>query len=166
MSCDALRCTGQPIGSLPTMTTIELTSVQSIFNFAIPLSEGGPDSLSANTSLLGLHKYDTHAVQVEDVRSRETGFSLDEQGFEFHKAPTSFQDFADDDAIRSAYYREVEQLAKRMYASEFMINVEAIVLTAPIAPAQTVRTPSVTLSGRHPVPAGRPLKARVLALLV
>ena len=51
-----------------------------------------------------------HAVSIRDARPLAVDLSLDEEGFELLQAPTAFASFDDPDAIRSAYYAEVERL--------------------------------------------------------
>lgn len=51
-------------------------------------------------------------VVVKDVRGRETEFSLDRNGFKFHKHQSVEKDFVDDEQIKSTYYKETEQLLK------------------------------------------------------
>ncbi|OQN97501.1 hypothetical protein B0A48_16654 [Cryoendolithus antarcticus] len=58
------------------------------------------------------HKFNTQHVDIEDVRGHETDFTLDENGFELLRAPTTFTDFHNSDAVTSHYYAEAEALLK------------------------------------------------------
>ncbi|MGD9604365.1 MAG: CmcJ/NvfI family oxidoreductase [Gammaproteobacteria bacterium] len=46
-------------------------------------------------------------VRIEDGRPRATGFSLDVEGFAFHRQHTAFRDFYDPAAVQARYYPEV-----------------------------------------------------------
>ncbi|KAF2733660.1 hypothetical protein EJ04DRAFT_494853 [Polyplosphaeria fusca] len=53
-----------------------------------------------------------HLVTVRDVSGREHEYTLDGNGFQFHKHVSIEKDFLDDDQIKAQYYPEVEQLLK------------------------------------------------------
>ena len=55
-------------------------------------------------------QYDGHAVAIRNARPLAAELSLDVEGFALLRAPSAFADFHDDEAIRSAYYPEVERL--------------------------------------------------------
>ena len=55
---------------------------------------------------------DAFNVVISDVRGREVDFSLDQQGFEFHKHESSEKDFNSDEIVRSVVYDEVKELLK------------------------------------------------------
>lgn len=55
---------------------------------------------------------DERKVRIEDARGRESEFTLDRNGFELVRAPTSVSDFYDPDEIKRVYYPEVEQLLR------------------------------------------------------
>lgn len=55
---------------------------------------------------------ETHAVTVHDVSRREKEYTLDKNGFQFHKHTSVEKDFADDEQIKAQYYVETEQLLK------------------------------------------------------
>jgi hypothetical protein len=55
---------------------------------------------------------EVHNVTVHDVTGQEDKFTLDGNGFQFHKHTSVEKDFVDDDQIKSQYYAETEQLLK------------------------------------------------------
>ena len=54
-----------------------------------------------------------YSVQINDARGQESEFALDSAGFQFVNHASIECDFNDEDRIRTAYYREVEDLLKR-----------------------------------------------------
>ena len=57
-------------------------------------------------------QYVAQTVSVRDGRSIVDTLSLDRNGFELRGHASGFTDFRDDDAVRAAYYPEIEQLVK------------------------------------------------------
>jgi hypothetical protein len=55
-------------------------------------------------------EFDAHRVTIRNARPLAADLSLDVQGFALLHAPSGFADFQDDEAIRAAYYPEVERL--------------------------------------------------------
>jgi len=55
---------------------------------------------------------ETHHVTVHDVSGREDEYSLDANGFQFHRHVATEKDFLDDDQIKASYFPETEQLLK------------------------------------------------------
>lgn len=55
---------------------------------------------------------EVHKVLVRDVRGKENQFTLDVNGFQFHKHTAQEKDFVDDAQIQDGYYKETEQLLK------------------------------------------------------
>jgi hypothetical protein len=55
---------------------------------------------------------DEREVQIEDVRGRETEFTLDRNGFALVNAPTAVADFYGEQEIKRVYYPEVERLLR------------------------------------------------------
>ncbi|KAI8978771.1 hypothetical protein BD414DRAFT_421802 [Trametes punicea] len=57
---------------------------------------------------------DPRAVIVHDARGREDEFSLDVHGFQFMKHVSAEKEFVDEDAIKTRYYKEIEELLKNV----------------------------------------------------
>lgn len=59
---------------------------------------------------------DTRAVIVHDARGKveEYGLSLDTSGFDFVKSKSTEKDFTDEEAITKGYYKEIEELLKKV----------------------------------------------------
>ncbi|KAI2616844.1 hypothetical protein GGR54DRAFT_609055 [Hypoxylon sp. NC1633] len=58
------------------------------------------------------HEFVDHHISVTDVRGTEDQFTLDKNGFQFCKLPTSLRkdDFDSDEIVRSQLYSEVKEL--------------------------------------------------------
>lgn len=69
-------------------------------------------------------EYDPYAVRIRNARPIAASLSLDVEGFALLRAPSTFADFKDDDAIRSAYYPEVERLLAEATGAELVINFD------------------------------------------
>ena len=61
---------------------------------------------------------DTQPVTIHDIAGQEADFTLDKQGFQIAKHVSSEKDFVDDDAIKTQYYDEVEQILKDAYVPQ------------------------------------------------
>ena len=55
-----------------------------------------------------------HDVVVHDVRGKEDTVGLDKTGFQFVKHISTEKDFDDEERIQSVYYKEVEDLLKKV----------------------------------------------------
>jgi hypothetical protein len=65
---------------------------------------------------------DPQEVTIEDARGREAEFTLDRNGFQLLKAPTTVADFYSPDEIKRVYYPEVAQLLRdRLGASRVFV---------------------------------------------
>ncbi|KAL7621070.1 hypothetical protein AAE478_008382 [Parahypoxylon ruwenzoriense] len=53
-----------------------------------------------------------HQVHITDVTGREAEFTLDGNGFQYHRHTAEEKDFIDDDHIKAVYYPETEKLLK------------------------------------------------------
>ncbi|KAI2782095.1 amino acid permease-domain-containing protein [Daldinia loculata] len=56
--------------------------------------------------------FESYPVHITDVTGREDEFTLDKNGFQFHRHVAQEKDFLDDDHIKAVYYPETEQLLK------------------------------------------------------
>ncbi|KAF2165565.1 hypothetical protein M409DRAFT_23861 [Zasmidium cellare ATCC 36951] len=64
-------------------------------------------------------KRDMQDIDVLDASGRETEFTLDAAGFQFTQHRSSFQDFRDEEAVKTEYYAEVTELAKTITGASF-----------------------------------------------
>ncbi|KAI9158401.1 Aspirochlorine biosynthesis protein N [Paramyrothecium foliicola] len=73
------------------------------FNYVETPPEGEPQRNFSDSA---------HPVTIQDVRGRETDYSLDHDAFQVitDVAPSKETEFVDDDSIKKNYYPEVEQL--------------------------------------------------------
>jgi hypothetical protein len=58
-------------------------------------------------------KEDTWPAVIHDVRGREDTVGLDKTGFKFVRHVSSEKEFVDEEAIKTRYYQEVEELLKK-----------------------------------------------------
>jgi len=56
----------------------------------------------------------THIAPINDIRGHESEFTLDTSGFQVVKSTTAEKDFTDDEKIKTEYYKEVEDLLKKV----------------------------------------------------
>jgi hypothetical protein len=54
----------------------------------------------------------TQNVTIHDVSGSEQDYTLDKNGFQFHKHTSVEKEFVDDEQIKAQYYAETEQLLK------------------------------------------------------
>lgn len=55
-----------------------------------------------------------HVVPINDIRGHESEYTLDKNGFQVVKYRTAEKDFKDEEQIKSGYYKEVEELLKKV----------------------------------------------------
>jgi hypothetical protein len=67
-----------------------------------------PDGLPQNNISV-----ETINTVIHDIRGKEDTVSLDTTGFEFVQYPSEEKEFVDEEAIRTRYYKEVEELLKK-----------------------------------------------------
>ena len=56
----------------------------------------------------------THLVPINDIRGHESEYTLDKNGFQVVHAPSKEKEFKDDESIKTGYYKEVEELLKKV----------------------------------------------------
>src|SRR5690242_2995078 len=61
---------------------------------------------------------DEHTVHIEDVRPRTGELALERNGFVLLREPSAVRDFYNTKEVRSVYYREIEELVKRLLGAE------------------------------------------------
>lgn len=123
------------------------TAVATTIPYIFPSSDiGYPGTGSAF-----LAERDHVPTTVNDARGRESSFSLDRQGFEFHGHTASEKEFPDDkERIKASYYPEIVSLIKEKYVSPFGTYlpavgcVEADVLSPTTGPAPHASSRSTT----------------------
>lgn len=86
--------------------------VNSTLNYYLDPSKGGHTSYQIGVSDYYRRKFDTHPVQIYDVRGREDKFLLDTHGFQHCKHISAEKNFDNDDQVRDVVYPEVEELLK------------------------------------------------------
>jgi hypothetical protein len=101
---------------------------------------------------------DPHTVAVHDLRPLAVPPSLDREGFALTRRPSVFADFTDEDALKSIYYRECEEIvgdatgARRVVVFDHtirrhMAGVADRAASMPRQPATRVHNDYTELSG-------------------
>ena len=85
--------------------------------------------------------YRDFKVEVQDGRPRAAEFSLDRQAFKLVEHDTKVRDFYDSDEVKTAYYREVEELIKRETGASKVVIFDHTVRTADNAVERGLRQP-------------------------
>lgn len=80
-------------------------------------------------------EYDPHPVLIADARPFADTLSLDVEGFALLQASTTFADFHDEEAIRGAYYPEVERLIASATGAALVVNFDHNIRSAARAAA-------------------------------
>jgi hypothetical protein len=62
-------------------------------------------------------KIENRKVAITDIRQNSSQPSLEREGFELMHSPTNVADLNDDDAVRNAYYPEIEALLKKRFGA-------------------------------------------------
>jgi hypothetical protein len=66
-------------------------------------------------------QYETHAVQVENLRGRAKAATLDKNGFQFFHHPAKHTSFANDEEIVREYYPESIELLKQLTGASHVV---------------------------------------------
>jgi hypothetical protein len=85
--------------------------------------------------------YRDFKVEMHDGRSRASEFSLDRQAFKLVNHDTKVRDFYDNEEVKTAYYREVEELIKRETGASKVVIFDHTVRTADKAVERGLRQP-------------------------
>ncbi len=64
-------------------------------------------------------------VAIRDLRPLAASFSLDREGFELRRAKTTLANLYDDDAVKSAYYPEIEALLRAAMGARRVVVFDA-----------------------------------------
>jgi hypothetical protein len=87
--------------------------VETTLNYHKPNEDGSPPSPTyVDRPETYERPVDTHNVTIHDVSGSEQEYTLDKNGFQFHKHKSVEKDFVDDEQIKAQYYAETEQLLK------------------------------------------------------
>ena len=88
------------------------TSVKTTLNYYLDPAVGGHSSVDLGTAGYYRLKFDEQPVKITDIRGHEQDFDLTKNGFQYYKHTSQEKNFRDENAIKDAYYKEVEQLMK------------------------------------------------------
>src|SRR6266404_3700549 len=91
---------------------------------------------------------------VHDIRGKENIASLDTTGFEFVRHVSEEENFTDEEAIRTRYYTEVEELIKKQTGAKKILIFDHTIRQAQLSPKNLdsldVNSSSVCYDIRHP----------------
>ena len=79
-----------------------------------PPVDGGENHVFIGTASSYRHKMDTHIVPINDMRGSEQSFTLDKQGFQFHKHQSVEKAFNDLNAVKTVVYTETAELLRKV----------------------------------------------------
>jgi len=128
----------------------DLVSTQ--LNYSVPPADGSkPWSVAGDVDpetgqLRGNYSWQSYPVQIENIRGKESEFTLQTSGFAYHVAPTSHTNFDDDEAIKASYYPESEEWLKKLTGAKHVVLFDHTVRRN--KPGDIDDTPQ----NRHPVP--------------
>ena len=91
---------------------------------------------------------DIHEVPIFDAWSIKQSMSTDRQGFEYHDFDPSFQQFDNDDAVKTAFYAQVVAYVKQHTGAARVVVFDHTIrkrLPADLAAQTTVQRPAVML---------------------
>ncbi|OBT75620.1 hypothetical protein VF21_05157 [Pseudogymnoascus sp. 05NY08] len=114
-STAATTVTEQPANEMHTTLNGQPANVvHTTLNYFLDPKLGGHVDITPGTAGFYRRKYDTHPVDIHDIRGREADFNLDKQGFQIYKHSSAEKDFQDDDQIKAVYYPETEEWLKKV----------------------------------------------------
>ncbi|UNI18461.1 hypothetical protein JDV02_004729 [Purpureocillium takamizusanense] len=110
---DQGNVTAPRIGQSVRGRTVPKHDVQTVLNYFKENEDGTPPH---PTYVDRPETYDRpverHTVTITDIAGDESNYTLDGNGFQIYSREANEKAFLDDDAIKSGYYRETEQLLK------------------------------------------------------
>lgn len=93
--------------------------------FAPPLDGSHPFTNINADSTTGLRprnwKQEVHTVEIENVRGKESDYTLDTAGFQYVTKPSKHSAFIDDEEIRGEYYPESIELLKDITGASHVV---------------------------------------------
>lgn len=87
-------------------------SVKTTLNYYLDPSQGGHTSYQIGVADYFRRKFDTHEVNINDVRGHEKEFQLDKNGFQYGRHHSVEKEFNDDAQVKRLVYPETEDLIK------------------------------------------------------
>ncbi|KAH9851518.1 hypothetical protein C2E23DRAFT_860439 [Lenzites betulinus] len=103
---------------MATASVLTPHDVQTTLNYFAPVDDEAPYRYIYLTPPAGKPEHnlgdDPRPVVVHDARGREDDFSLDVNGFQFVRHVSAEKEFVDEDAIKTGYYKEIEELLKNV----------------------------------------------------
>ncbi|KAK3724830.1 hypothetical protein LTR37_000878 [Vermiconidia calcicola] len=86
--------------------------VSTALNYYLDPLKGGHTSYQIGVSDYYRRKFDSHTVEIQDIRGQEDQFKLDLHGFQHVKHASAEKDFDEKDEIKRIVYPETAQLIK------------------------------------------------------
>lgn len=82
--------------------------------YYLEVKDGGIIQTYPGTAFEKRRKHVPHSVDIKDLRSIQDQFTLDKNGFELVKNPTTEKDFLDDEEVKRVYYPQCQELIKKV----------------------------------------------------
>ena len=104
---------------MPQDSTNRPSTVEAELCFIVPQAEKPVFQSAAYTGAEPkiFFEIENRAVTITDLRKSQTQPSIEREGFELLRAPTSVADLNNDEAVENAYYPEVEALLKKRFGA-------------------------------------------------
>lgn len=133
-----VRIVSDPSVCCPIMATAAVITphdVSTTLNYYTPIGEEAPYSYAYEPPEgKPLHNIgiDTRPAVIHDVRGQEKSVSLDTTGFQFVKHVSAEKEFEDEEAIKTTYYKEVEELLKKEAGAQRVFIFDHTIRSVPI----------------------------------
>lgn len=98
-----------------------LRHVRATMGYYKPKADGALPEVDDLAIILGSKDMDCREVEINDIRGNMNFYHLEEHGFQVLQHTSSVDDFNDEDAIKSTYYREIEELLIKRFVNVFTL---------------------------------------------
>ena len=94
--------------------TEALPKVPTTLGYYLELKDGGIIQTYPGTAFEKRRIHVPHQMNISDMRSVRSDFTIDKAGFELIDHVTKVKDFADDEHVKEVYYPEAIEVIKRV----------------------------------------------------
>ena len=112
--------------------------VKASLTYSVPPADGSKAYININTdSVTGVRGKNfteqSYEVQIENIRGKESSFSLDNSGFQLFRSGAKHKSFANDEEIEREYYPESIELLKNLTGASRVVLFDHSVYFSPLA---------------------------------
>ncbi|KAI0923396.1 hypothetical protein AcV5_008958 [Taiwanofungus camphoratus] len=132
---------------MATAAVITPHDVSTTLNYYTPIGEEAPYSYAYEPPEgKPLHNIgiDTRPAVIHDVRGQEKSVSLDTTGFQFVKHVSAEKEFEHEEAIKTTYYKEVEELLKKEAGAQRVFIFDHTIRRKPVDSLNVPSKPGLT----------------------